>query len=271
MLFPYAIVLVVFAAPIVHGAPTASSVSQPPPAVSQPPSVPVITNGSAIAAELLVEASSVDRFTKLLTDSNGVLLTGEALRELTVFDFNQQLNATVNSTGIDGDAGVGGSILISSVDNFPILTELGISGAASFIAPCGLNIPHLHPRSDEFFTLVEGVLDTGFVLENGFTQLVTTQLGKFQATVFPKGSLHFQQNPTCDPAVFVAGFDSSDPGRSDLANNLWQFPGDVVNAALGFPDTIDGTNIEAWRAHLPFNLAAGVDSCLQACGLTSEE
>ncbi|KAJ7223308.1 RmlC-like cupin domain-containing protein [Mycena pura] len=185
-------------------------------------------------AELLVEASSVDRFTKLLTDFNGVLQP-----------------AAQRDGGIDGDAGVGGSILISSVDNFPILTELGISGAASFIAPCGLNIPHLHPRSDEFFTLVEGVLDTGFVLENGFTQLVTTQLGKFQATVFPKGSLHFQQNPTCDPAVF--------------------FPGDVVNAALGFPETIDGTNIEAWRAHLLFNLAAGVDSCLQACGLTSEE
>jgi oxalate decarboxylase/phosphoglucose isomerase-like protein (cupin superfamily) len=187
------------------------------------------------------------------------LLTGEALRQLTVFDFNNQTPAP---------GAKGGSILLATVDNFPILEELGISGAVSFIEPCGLNIPHLHPRANEILTVIDGILDTGFVQENGFNTEIETQLGKFQATIFPMGSIHYQQNPTCSPAAFVAALNNEDPGRSDIATSFWMLPSDVIDAALGFPHTIGGGNIDAWRAHLPVNLAAGVDSCLQMCGLT---
>ncbi|KAJ7931071.1 RmlC-like cupin domain-containing protein [Mycena leptocephala] len=229
------------------------------PTVSQPARVPLITNGAAIAAGLKTQASAVDRFKKLLTDGNGNLLTGDALRDLTVFDFNNQAPAP---------GAKGGSILLATVDNFPILEELGVAGAVSFIEPCGLNIPHSHPRASEFFTVIEGILDTGFVQENGFNTEIETQLGKYQATVFPMGSIHYQQNPTCSPAAFVAAFNNEDPGRSDIATNFWMFSSDVIDASLGFPETIGGTNIDAWRAHLPVNLAAGVDSCLKACGLS---
>ncbi|KAJ7730951.1 hypothetical protein B0H14DRAFT_2640119 [Mycena olivaceomarginata] len=34
-----------------------------------------------------------------------------------------------------------------------------------------------------------------------------------------------------------------------------------------FPETIGASTIDAWRAHLPVNLAAGVDSCLKAMGI----
>ncbi|KAF7325188.1 Spherulin-1b protein [Mycena kentingensis (nom. inval.)] len=231
-----------------------------PPATASPPPVSIVPNAASIAAGLRTEPSVDDRFKKLLTDpATGALLTGDALRQLTVFDFNLQ----------SPPAGAkGGSILLATVDNFPILEELGISGAVSFVEPCGLNIPHTHPRANEFFTVVEGILDTGFVQENGFNAQVSTTLGKYQATVFPQGSIHFQQNPTCEPAVFVAALNSEDPGRSDIATSFFMLPSDVVDAALGFPHTIGGQNIDAWRAHLPVNLAAGVDSCLQACGLS---
>jgi oxalate decarboxylase/phosphoglucose isomerase-like protein (cupin superfamily) len=228
------------------------------PTVSQPARVPIITNGAAIAAGLKTQPSVNDRFKKLLTDGGGNLLTGDALRELTVFDFNNQAPAS---------GAKGGSILLATVDNYPILTNLGVTGAVSFIEPCGLNIPHFH-RASEFFTVIDGILDTGFVQENGFSTEIETQLGKYQATVFPMGSIHYQQNPTCSPAAFVAAFNSEDPGRSDIATNFWMLSSDVVNAALGFPETIGGENIDAWRAHLPVNLAAGVDSCLKACGLS---
>jgi hypothetical protein len=82
------------------------------------------------------------------------------------------------------------------------------------------------------------------------------------------GGIHYQQNPTCSPAVFVASLNSEDPGRSDIATSFWMLPSDVVDAALGFPETIGASTIDAWRAHLPVNLAAGVDSCLKACGLS---
>ncbi|KAJ7680074.1 spherulin-1B precursor [Mycena rosella] len=226
------------------------------PTVTTPGSVPIVTNAASIASGLKMMPSVVDRFTKLLTDSGGNLLTGAALRQLTVFDFNNQ------PAGSNG-----GSILLATVDNFPILEELGISNAISLVEPCGLNIPHLHPRANEFLTVIEGILDTGFVQENGFNALVETQLGKYQGTVFPMGSMHYQQNPTCSPAAFVAALNNEDPGRSDIATSYWMLPSDVVDASLGFPHTIGGGNIDAWRAHLPANLAAGVDSCLQACGL----
>ncbi|KAJ7836019.1 RmlC-like cupin domain-containing protein [Mycena leptocephala] len=229
------------------------------PAVSQPPPVPIVANAASIASGLKMMPSSNDRFKKLLTDSSGNLLTGDALRQLTVFDFNNQAPAAGSK---------GGSILLATVDNFPILEELGLSGAISLVEPCGLNIPHTHPRANEMFTVIDGILDTGFVQENGFNTEIETQLGKYQATVFPMGSIHYQQNPTCSPAVFVASLNSEDPGRSDIATSYWMLPSAVVDAALGFPETIGGSTIDAWRAHLPVNLAAGVDSCLQACGLS---
>ncbi|KAJ7620826.1 spherulin-1B precursor [Mycena polygramma] len=253
MLFSSSIIIAVVASALtVRAAPTAS--------VSQPPPVPLVSNAPAIAAGLKTQASVNDRFKKLLTDGNGNLLTGDALRQLTVFDFNNQA---------DAPGAKGGSILLATVDNFPILEELGISGAISLVEPCGLNIPHSHPRASEMLTVIDGIMDTGFVQENGFNAEIETQLGKYQATVFPMGSIHYQQNPTCSPAVFVASLNSEDPGRSDIATNFWMLSADVVDAALGFPETIGGSTIDAWRAHLPPNLAAGVDSCLKACGLSN--
>lgn len=228
------------------------------PTIASPPPVPIATNGAVIAAKLKSQPSVVDRFKTLLTDSDGNPLTGDALRNLTVFDFNNQTT---------GEVGKGGTLLLATVDNFPILEELGISTGISFIEPCGLNIPHLHPRANEFLTVIEGVLDTGFVQENGFNTEIETVLGKFQGTVFPMGSIHYQQNPTCNPAIFVAGLSSEDPGRSDIATSFFMLPSDVVDAALGFPETIGNETITAWKSHLPANLALGVESCLTACGI----
>ncbi|KAJ7817903.1 RmlC-like cupin domain-containing protein [Mycena olivaceomarginata] len=213
--------------------------------VTTPGPVPVITNGPEIASSLITAASEVDKLNKLLT-VNGTLLTGPALRDLTVFDFSNTQNVT--------RAGKAGT---------------GISGAVAFIEPCGLNIPHMHPRASEILINIEGILDTGFVQENGFATEVETQLGLFQATVFPMGSIHYQQNPTCSRAMFVAGLSSDDPGRSDIATNFWMLPSAVVNATLGFPTSIGSGNIDQWRAHIPANLALGVDTCLQACGLSA--
>ncbi|KAJ7821856.1 RmlC-like cupin domain-containing protein [Mycena olivaceomarginata] len=212
------------------------------PTVAEPAPVPLISNAAAIAAGLKMEPSSNDRFKKLLTDGSGNLLTGDALRQLMVFDFNNQKP----STGAKG-----GSILLATVDTSPILEELGISGAVSLVEPCGLNIPHLHPRANEMFTVIEGILHTGMVQENGFNTEIETQLGKYQATVFPMAESYLE-----------------DPGRSDIATSYWMLPSDVVDAALGYPETIGSGNIEAWRPHLPVNLASGVDSCLKACGLS---
>ncbi|KAJ7871650.1 hypothetical protein B0H14DRAFT_3439364 [Mycena olivaceomarginata] len=171
-----------------------------------------------------------DRFKKLLTDSSGNLLTGDALRQLT--------------------------------GTRPIRRPSRSS------SPAGLNIPHLHPRANEMFTVIDGILDTGFVQENGFQHRDPDTAREVPGNRVSHGSIHYQQNPTCSPAVFVASLNSEDPGRSDIATSFWMLPSDVVDAALGFPETIGASTIDAWRAHLPVNLAAGVDSCLKSCGLS---
>ncbi|KAJ7327924.1 hypothetical protein DFH08DRAFT_816090 [Mycena albidolilacea] len=87
----------------------------PAPAVPQPPPVPLVANASAIASGLKMQPSVNDCFKMLLTDSSGNLLTGDALRQLTVFDFNNQ----------KPNAGAkGGSILLATVDNFPRVSRV---------------------------------------------------------------------------------------------------------------------------------------------------
>ena len=130
-----------------------------------------------------------------------------------------------------------------------------------------MNTPHTHPRATEFLTVVEGALESGFILENGFATEQTTSLRKLQGTVFPMGSVHFQFNPACEPAVFVAALNSQDPGVSQAAQNFFGLNNEVVNATLGFPQQLDGKDINAFRKRIPENVALGVDSCLKKCGI----
>ncbi|KAJ7801766.1 hypothetical protein B0H14DRAFT_3092395 [Mycena olivaceomarginata] len=222
------------------------------PTVANPPPVPIVTNAAAIASGLKMEASSNDKFKKLLTDSSGNLLTGDALRQLTVFDFNTRRPPPAPKAALS---------FSRPWTTSPSSRAWASPGPSRSLSPAALNIPHLHPRASELFTVIDGILDTGLVQENGFN-------AEYQATVFPMGSIHYQQNPTCSPAAFVAALNSEDPGRSDIATSYWMLPSDIVDAALGFPETIGSGNIDAWKSHLPVNLAAGVESCLQACGLS---
>jgi hypothetical protein len=173
----------------------------------------------------------------------------------------------------------GGAIALANIANFPILTDLGQAVAVGFLGPCGLNTPHTHPRATEFLTLVQGdVLETGFILENGFalegdvvgakgTPIETrATVGQFQGTVFPVGSNHWQFNPTCNNATFVAALSNEDPGTSQIAQNFFNLNGDVIEATLGFPEQIGGQDLWAFKKSIPANVAQIVDQCQQKCG-----
>jgi hypothetical protein len=178
--------------------------------------------------------------------------------------------------------------LLQNIGNFPILTGLGISITVGFLNPCGINTPHLHPRATEFLTLVEGSnLEFGFVLENGLVQAgenpeVAGYLNKFEGTVFPQGSIHYQFNNNCEKATFFAALSSEDPGTNSAAQALYALNADVVNATLGFPSwvliyyyllyttnnlnsSIDGKNIKDFGKYLPANLVQDIEVCLKKC------
>jgi hypothetical protein len=234
--------------------PTATDAAPAPPA-------PTASSQVELFRDLFTAPTVVQRFKRLLVQGDE-LKTGEELKKLTVFDFN----GAVPAPGAQG-----GATKAANIETFPILTELGISTTLGFLNKCGINTPHVHPRATEFLTLTEGSnLKFGYVLENGLVGAgknpeIAGTLNKFQGTVFPQGSIHFQFNDNCDPAVFVATLNSEDPGTSQVAQNFFALNADVVNATLGFPSQIDEKNIAEFRKSIPANLAQDVEGCLARC------
>jgi hypothetical protein len=231
-------------------APTSTAAATPAPTDDQ----------AQLFRDLFTAPTAIKRFQRLLTQGE-TLLTGEALKKLTVFSFNDATPAP-NAKG--------GATKAANIETFPILTGLGISTTLGFLEACGINTPHVHPRATEFLTLVDGSnLKFGYVLENGLVKSgspeVAGVLNKFEGTVFPQGSIHFQFNDNCEKATFVASLNSEDPGTSQVAQNFFALNAGVVNATLGFPKTIDGKNIEEFRKIIPANLAQDVDNCLAKC------
>jgi hypothetical protein len=137
-----------------------------------------------------------------------------------------------------------------------------------FLGPCGFNTPHTHPRSSEINVVVQGQLNTEFILENG-ARTVSTSLSTFDMTVFPRGAIHTEFNPECTDAIFVAGFADEDPGVQQTAQSFMSLSDDVINAVYGADgdSTINGLDLEKFRDVLPANVALGVEQCLQKCNL----
>ena len=84
-------------------------------------------------------------------------------------------------------SGPGGSIRPMSVDEVPSLAGEGVAYTLFTIEPCGINLPHLHPRATEFIYLIRGdMVRTAFVGENGEGAAVN-DLSAGMATFFPQG------------------------------------------------------------------------------------
>jgi len=167
--------------------------------------------------------------------------------------------------------GVGGHTVKADRLTFPGLVGNGVSMTVGFLGPCGFNTPHTHPRSAEFNIVVEGQLTSEFIAENGAT-IVSHNATQFQSFLFPQGAVHTEFNPTCQKAVFVAGFGNEDPGVQQSAQTFFGLSSDVVAAALGNPDsTFDGKDIDAFATLLPANVANGVQACLSMCNMKKRD
>ena len=88
--------------------------------------------------------------------------------------------------------------------------------AVGFLGPCGMNTPHTHPRATEINFSLNTTLVAGFLEENG-AAFRSVNITAGSAAVFPQGAIHFEMNPSCEPALFVAAFNGEDPGVQQLA------------------------------------------------------
>ncbi|KAJ8901243.1 hypothetical protein NDN08_007092 [Rhodosorus marinus] len=133
--------------------------------------------------------------------------------------------------------GVGAKIQGGSQGRFPALNGLGVSYTLFTIDPCGMNLPHVHPRATELIYIIKGYgLTVGFSEENGGRVLVNRKLKKGWTTVFPEGLPHWQINTSCYPVQFISALSHASPG--------------VVTV----PDRFLGTSIPDYVLSVVFNV-----------------
>lgn len=131
-----------------------------------------------------------------------------------------------------------------------------------------MNTPHIHPRATEFLTIVEGNnVRAGFIMENGIATQMSTTLDRFQGVILPQGSIHFEFNNNCKPAVFMAAFSSEDPGLSSVAQNFFSLDPGILDADLGYPRFLDAVNLAQFEKTIPVSFAQGMKSCFERCGI----
>jgi oxalate decarboxylase/phosphoglucose isomerase-like protein (cupin superfamily) len=171
-----------------------------------------------------------------------------------VFDFFNATPAAVTS-------GEDGSITLARRDTFPALVGSGLAMALGRIGPCGLNTPHTHPRAAELNYAINGTFHVGMLEENG-ARLVMNTIRPGQATIFPRGAIHFEQNLGCEEVLFLAAFSDEDPGVSQLTN-LFTLPTDFLDATLG----VDESEAKQLVMGIPKNVVFGAKECMARCGI----
>ncbi|KAJ3469757.1 hypothetical protein MRS44_003822 [Fusarium solani] len=196
--------------------------------------------GPGLTQQLASADLSSDRYDALQSDDQFV------------FDFNRTQESPCCKPGI----------VAANRKTFPALVGTSAGMSVGRIGPCGLNLPHLHPRSSELQIVTEGRLMTETILENG--RVVQNELGPYQMTAFYQGLLHAQFNPDCTDAVFVSSFSSEDFGSVSVVDSVALFSDTVIKASFG--QSITREKAEELREKMSSETMASVQECLDKCG-----
>jgi len=207
-------------------------------------------NATDLPTQLLLAQTDVERIALLAAGGN----------QSFVFDFANP------APGTQPPPSAGGSVVAASGATFPALIGRQSAAAIFTLNACGLVPPHTHPRSNEFIIVTQGTVFTQFITETG-SLLITNNLTTYSGTLFPQGSIHLEFNPTCEKAVFTAGFNDNDPGVSSIAANFLAFDPELIGANLGGDQVVSGADLENIRAGLPTDTIIAVADCLKACGI----
>ncbi|KAK9811138.1 hypothetical protein WJX73_006095 [Symbiochloris irregularis] len=163
-----------------------------------------------------------------------------------------------------------GSIRNMDLGSNPFLGTLPHGGLAQnedVFSPCTINVPHVHPRGNEIYYVIDGALEWGIQQEAGATTGFSTgNLTSGQLVVVPQGLLHYVYNPSCSTTRLLQFWDNSDFGTViQYANIVNNFPVEVLNAFTG----LDASEIEVLKAAVPKPTGAITQGsiCLERCGV----
>lgn len=160
-------------------------------------------------------------------------------------------------------SGLGGEIRPLGVAELPSLAKQGVSYSLFNIDPCGINLPHVHPRATEILYVIKGnKLRVAFAEENGGRTLVN-DISEGMATFFPEGLIHYQQNLDCEPAEYISALNSEDPGVVTISTQVFTLPDEALQATFN----LNAEQVKILRAGIPAGPAKGRIECLKRCNL----
>lgn len=173
------------------------------------------------------------------------------------YDFVFNLGASMPTSN-----GLGGEIRPVGVAELPALSKNGVAMSLFILEPCGINLPHVHPRATEILYVIEAEkLIAGFAEENGGGRTVLNELYSGFMTFFPQGLIHYQQNVSCKPAKYISALNSEDPGVVTISSRLFELPDEALQATFA----LDRSRIRGIRDAIPAGPAKGVYECLERC------
>lgn len=103
----------------------------------------------------------------------------------------------------------------ANLANFPALAGADVQTqiVRVFIRAGKSFLTHSHPRSSETLNLIRGVLDVAFTFEGASNpRVVRNRLRAGESTVFPQGLVHSVRCVSKKDCMYVATFNSADPG-----------------------------------------------------------
>ena len=158
--------------------------------------------------------------------------------------------------------GEGGVIRTVNAKAWSPLKGSNIAFSLVTLKPCGINLPHVHPRANEVLYMISGRdLQTAFAEENPSNRTVVNILKAGDITIFPMGLIHFQQNYACEDVTFMTSLDNDDPGTMTIASHLFDLPTEAVASALN----VNASQVTSLKKSLPKNPGIGREECLARC------
>lgn len=131
----------------------------------------------------------------------------------------------------DVSIGPGGTRAALNTQIFPAMMSQGLTYVQFQMKPCGVNLPHTHPRASEMLTLISGgPLQVGFVDTSGKAHIDILQAG--DVTIFPRGLMHFEINVGSQTAFYISALDSQNPGTLTTGGALLNLPARALATAL---------------------------------------
>ncbi|CAF1033946.1 unnamed protein product [Adineta steineri] len=161
----------------------------------------------------------------------------------------------------------GGNVSYFNLSTTPALAGIGIAFSLAMLEPCGIILPHIHPRGSKgIYSITGKSLLVGFIQENK-AQLILNTIGIGYATVIPKGAIHFVQNLDCENSTQLDAYNNEDPGLLTLGLNMFRFPDGPLSAGFGETDDY----IDNLRQAIPnYPLDVNMD-CRKKCGLSTNK